>query len=255
MVIILLLYPLVAAAGLFFFESGLTHGLLRFVSGSALFTSAMSLSVLAAVFVAAYRKRANALLRSAWLFLFCGLVVLFLGSLIDPFFPGEESWVEELFATASFFPLLFFSLSIASPVRLLLLSRRQRTFYSVAGIAVLLAVFAAVFLPWLLIYEGPRLHVSTKHLLRLSQPVLDTILAEPLAFLVLVIGLTSGSGPYLFIGLGMLLLIPQDILEHFRLLRHADPYGDLATVISLTSRLYLLNGALLGIFRREKGAP
>jgi hypothetical protein len=195
------------------------------------------------------------LLRSAWLFLFCGLVILFLGSLIDPLFPGDESWVEELFATASFFPLLFFSLSIASPVRLLMLSRRQRMLYSVAGIAVLLAVFAAVFLPWLLIYEGPRLHVSTKHLLRLTKPVLDTILAEPLALLVLVIGLTSGSGPYLFIGLGMLLLLPQDILEHFQLLRHADPHHELAAVISIASRLYLLNGALLGIMKREKDAP
>lgn len=155
MVIILLLYPLVAAAGLFLFGSGPAHGLLRIISGSAVFTSVLSVSVLASVLIAAYRKRTNALLRSAWLFLFCGLVVLFLGSLIDPFFPGDESWVEELFATASFFPLLFFSLSIASPVRLLMLSRRQRVLYAVSGIAVLLAVFAAVFLPWLLIYEGP----------------------------------------------------------------------------------------------------
>lgn len=253
--IVLLLYPLVAAAGLFLFGPGPAHGLLRMVSTSTAFTAALSLTVLAAILVAAYRKRANALLRSAWLFLFCGLVILFLGSLIDPFFPGDESWVEELFATVSFFPLLFFSLSIASPLRLLMLTRRQRALYSAAGIAALLVVFAAVFLPWLLVYQGPRLHVSTKHLLRLSKPVLDTILAEPLAILVLVIGLTSGSGPYFLVGLGMLLLIPQDVLEHFQLLRHGDPHHELAAAISVASRFYLLNGALLGIFTREKVPP
>jgi hypothetical protein len=250
MVVILLLYPLVVAAGLFAFDFSFARGLLSVISGSVVFTAILSLLVLTAVLIAAYRTKANPVLRSAWLFLFCGLVVLFLASLIDPFLSGNEPWVEELFATASFFPLLFFSLSIASPMRLLMLSRRQRALYSLAGIALLLAVFAAVFLPWLFIYEGPRLHMSAKHLLRLSKPVLDAILAEPLALLVLVIGLTRGSGPYLFIGLGMLLLLPQDILDHFQLLRHADPHGQLATLLSIASRLYLLNGALLGIFKR-----
>jgi len=250
MVIFLLLYPIVAAVGLFVLDSALSHGLLNLVSSSAVFTAVLSLAVLTTILIAAYRKRANPVLRSAWLFLFCGLVVLFLGSLIEPFLSDNSPWAEELFATASFFPLLFFSLSIASPLRLLMLSRRQRALYAVAGVVALLAVFAAVFLPWLLIYEGPRLHASTKHLLRLSKPVLDTLLAEPLALLVLVIGLTSGSSPYLFIGLGMLLLIPQDILEHFQLLRSMDPHNQLAALFSIASRLFLLNGALLGIFKK-----
>jgi hypothetical protein len=252
MVIALVLYPMIVAAGLFLFDPSLARGLLRMASDSVVFTSVLSLSVLTSVLVAAYRRRSNPLLRSAWLFLFCGLSVLFLASMIDPFLSGNEPWIEELFATASFFPLLFFSLSIASPLRLLMLSRRQRTLYSIAGIVVLLAVFAAVFFPWLLIYEGPRLHASPKHLLRLTKPVLDTILAEPIALLVLVIGLTRGSGPYLFIGLGMLLLIPEDIFDHLSLLRQMDPHGQFSTLLSVVSRLYLLNGALLGIFKREK---
>ena len=132
-------------------------------------------------------------------------------------------------------------------------SRRQRILYLVAGIVALFVVFAIVFLPWLLMYEGPRLHASTKHLLRLAKPVLDTLLAEPLALLVLVIGLTSGSGPYLFIGLGLLLLIPEDILDHFQLLQRLDPHGQLSNLISVVSRLYLLNGAMLGIFKRQPG--
>jgi hypothetical protein len=203
--------------------------------------------------VAAYRQRDNPVLMSAWLFLFCGLTVLSLGSLIEPFLPGNESWTEELFSTASFFPLMFFSLYIASPMRLLIFSRRQRILYLAAGIVALLAVFAIVFLPWLLMYEGPRLHSSTKHLLRLAKPVLDTLLAEPLALFVLVIGLTSGSGPYLFIGLGLLLFIPEDILDHFQLLLRLDPHGQLSNLISLVSRLYLFNGAILAIFKRQPG--
>lgn len=250
MVIFLLIYPIIAAAGLFAFDAALPIELVNIMAGSVVFTAVLSLLVLTAVLVAAYRRRDNPVLMSAWLFLFCGLVVLSLAALIDPFLSGSESWAEELFSTVAFFPLMFFSLYIASPVRLLILSRRRRTLYFVAGIVVLLAVFAIVFLPWLLMYEGPRLHASTKHLLRLAKPVLDTLLAEPLALLVLVIGLTSGSGPYLFMGLGLMLLIPEDILDHFQLLQQMDPHGQFSNLISITSRLFLLNGAILGIFKR-----
>ncbi len=256
MVIVLLIYPVVVAAGLFVLDAVLPVELVNTMSSSIVFTAVLSLLVLTAVLAAAYRRKDNPVLMSAWLFLFCGLAVLSLGALIDPFLSGSESWAEELFSTASFFPLLFFSLYIASPLRLLILSRRQRTLYAVAGIVVLLAVFAIVFLPWLLLYEGPRLHATTKHLLRLSKPVLDTLLAEPIGLLVLVIGLTSGSGPYMFIGLGLMLFIPEDILDHFQLLRQVDPHGQFANLISIASRLYLLNGALLGIFSgRQSGEP
>lgn len=254
MVIVLLIYPIVVAAGLFALDAVLPIELVNTMSSSTVFTAVLSLLVLTAVLAAAYRRKDNPVLMSAWLFLFCGLAVLSLGALIDPFLSGSESWAEELFSTASFFPLLFFSLYIASPLRLLILSRRQRALYAVAGIVVFLAVFAIVFLPWLLLYEGPRLHASTKHILRLSKPVLDTLLAEPIGLLVLVIGLTSGSGPYMFIGLGLILLIPEDILDHFQLLRQVDPHGQFANLISIASRLYLLNGALLGIFSgRQSG--
>jgi hypothetical protein len=250
MVVILLLYPVVIAAGIYAFDAALRPGLLSLLTGSVLFTAVLSLVVLTAVVIAAYRRRDNPLLMSAWLFLFCGLAVLFLGSLIDPFLSTSESWTEELLATSAFLPLLFFSLYIASPLRLLMLPRRQRALYTAAGIALLLAVFAIVFLPWLLVYEGPRLHASTKHLLRLTKPVLDTLLAEPLALLVILMGLRSGSRPYLFIGLGILLLIPEDILDHFQLLHQMDARDQFSNLLSIASRLYLLNGALLGIFKR-----
>jgi len=254
MVILLLLYPIIVAAALFAIDAAVPIGLINIMTGSVVFVTVVSLVVLTAVLVAAYRQRDNPVLMSAWLFLFCGLIILSLGSLVDPFLSGRESWVEELLSTASFFPLMFFSLYIAAPVRLLIFSRRRRILYLAAGIVALLAVFAVVFLPWLLMYEGPRLHSSTKHLLRLAKPILDTLLAEPLALLVLVIGLTSGSGPYLFIGLGLLLLLPEDILDHFQLLRQLDPHGQLSNLISLVSLLYLLNGAMLGIFKPHAGA-
>ena len=251
MVVFLVLYPIIVCGGLFALDAALPVVLINVIAGSAVFTAALSLLVLATVLVAAYRNRDNPVLMSAWLFLFCGLTVLSLGSLVDPFLSESESWVEEVFSAASFFPLILFSLYVASPVRLLIFSRRQRALWIFAGIFALLAVFAIVFLPWLLIYEGPRLHASTRHLLRLVKPILDTLLVEPVALLVLVIGMTSGSAPYVLIGLGILFFIPEDILEHFQLLQKLDPHGQLSNLISIASRLYLLNGAMLGIFGRQ----
>ena len=250
----LLLYPLLVVAGLFAVDAALPMDLVTVMSGSFIFTAVLSVLILAAVLAAAWRNRENTVLMSAWLFLFCGLAILSFASLIDPFFPGSESWTEELFSTASFFPLLFFAIYIASPLRLILISDRRRALYVLGGVVALLAVIAVVFFPWLLLYEGPRLHSSTKHLLRMVKPVLDTILAEPLALVVLAVGFTSGSRPYLLTGIGLMLLIPEDILDHFQLLRQLDPYGQLAALISLASRLYLLNGAVLAFARRSRPA-
>jgi hypothetical protein len=254
MVIFLAVYPLLIVVGLYGLDEVLPIPLINTMSSSLVITAALSLAILAAVVAAAWRNRENTLLMGAWLFLFCGLTVLFLGSIADPYLPGGESWTEELFSVASFFPLFFFMLFIASPVRLLILPRRQRLLYLGAGILLLLAIFALVFFPWLLVYEGPRLHASTKHLLRLAKPVLDTLLVEPLALLVLAIGLTSGGGPYLFIGVGLLMFIPEDILDHFQLLRQLDTHGLVFNLISVASRLYLLNGALLAAFRTRAPA-
>jgi hypothetical protein len=253
MVIFLALYPLVVVGALFALDIPLPVELVSVTASSPAIIAVLSVCTLAAVLVAAWRRRDTPVLMSAWLLLFCGLVILSLGSLVDPFLIGDNAWVEELFATTAFFPLLFFALLIASPVRLLILPRRQRVVYLTAGIVVLAAVFAVVFLPWLLLYEGPRLHASSRHLLALVRPVLDTALAEPIALLVLVIGVTSGSGPYFLVGIGLLLFVPEDILEHFKLLQQVDPHGLLTDLISIASRLFLLNGALLGVFGKEAG--
>jgi hypothetical protein len=250
MVIILFVIPLVAVVALYVLDIFLPMELISTLTGSVPFIAALSVLVLAAILVAAYRRKDNPLLMSAWLFLLCGVIILSLAALVDPFISGSESWTEELLSAASFFPLLLFATFIASPVRLLILPRRQRILYLVAGIVVFLGVCALVVLPWLLVYEGPRLHASTKHLLRLVKPILDTILAEPIAVLVLVIGLAGGGEPYVFIGFGLLLLVPEDVLDHFQLLRELDPHNLFSNLISIASRLYLLIGALLGAFKR-----
>jgi len=254
MVIFLALYPILVVAGLFFLDIPLPIELVATTASSPIVIAVLSVCTLAAVLIAAFRHRENGVLLGAWLLLFCGLVILTAGSLMDPFIPAGDAWVDEIFSIAAFFPLLFFTVLIASPVRLIILSRRQRTLYGVVGIVAILLIFAVVFFPWLLLYQGPRNHASARHLLALVRPVLDTLLSEPIALLVLVIGLRRGGGPYLLLGIGLLLFVPEDVLDHFQLLREAQLHGLVPNLISIASRLYLLNGALLGVFARERGA-
>jgi len=238
----LLLAPLAVGVVLYAVDAALPMDLVIVMNGSLIFTAVLSVVLLAAVLAAAWRNRENAVLMSAWLFLFCGLTILSIASLIDPFFPGADSWTEELVSTASFFPLLFFAVYIASPLRLMLVTQRRRLLSVAGGVVALL-------------YEGPRLHSTTKHLLHLAKPVLDTLLVEPIALMVLAMGFTRGGRPYVLTGLGLVLLIPEDILEHFQLLQQMDPHGQISILVSVVSRLYLLTGALLAVARpREEKA-
>jgi len=254
MVIVLLVLPITLVVALFAVDLALPMELVRTVTGSAAFVGVLSALTLAAILVAAYRTKDRPHLRTAWHFLFCGVAILSLASLVDTIGPAGESWTEELLSAAAFLPLLFFAVYIATPLRLLIFSRRRRVLFAAAGIVVFLGVFALVFLPWLLSYEGPRLHSSMKHLLRLSQPALDTILVEPLALLVLVIGLAGGGSPYVLVGVGLLLFIPEDVLNHFQLLQETTSQELFSNLLSIASRLYLLSGALLGILTAARRA-
>jgi hypothetical protein len=245
MVVFLALYPVLAVAGLAALDAVLPAELIRIISASVVVTGAFSVVILLAVLAASWRTRGTTLLSFAWLFLFTGLVVLFLGSVVDPFLPGGESWTEELCSVASFFPLLFFTILISSPVRILILPRRSRALSIGAGILSFLAVCAVVLIPGVLLS-------TPKHVLSFLRPLLDTLLVEPLALLVMVIGLAQGSGPYLLTGLGLLLLIPEDILEHYKLIMSLNAHGTVSDLVSIASRLYLLNGALLAAFRGGK---
>lgn len=62
---------------------------------------------------------------SAWLFLFCGTILISLGQLIDIFAFSEKSWSSEVLEDVAFVPLLIFALFISAPMKLMLLPRRR----------------------------------------------------------------------------------------------------------------------------------
>ncbi len=121
MVILLALYPLAAAAGIVLLDRLYPVGITAFVTSSPAFSAALSVAVLAAIIVAALRQRENVVLLSAWLFFFCGEMILALGYIVEPFVPVEAHWIEEVFEITAFFPLLVFVAYIASPMRILIL--------------------------------------------------------------------------------------------------------------------------------------
>jgi MYXO-CTERM domain-containing protein len=175
------------------------------------------LAVLAALLAAAWRRRDNAVLLSAWLFLFCGMILVSLGQLIDFYAVQEEAWSSELLEAAAFVPLLIFALYVAAPMRLLLLSRRREVLFWVLGI---------------LIFAG--------------------VLLGPVGVFVISLGWLRGREPYPLIGLGLLFSLPADILEHYHLLSHRAQQGQLALLFVLVSQLYFLVGALLAATRRKR---
>jgi hypothetical protein len=126
-----------------------------------------------------------------------------MGSLIDPFVPQGDLWIEELFETTSFIPLL---------------------------------------------------HSSARNVIRMMQPALDLVFAAPIALLIVVTGFSRGSRPYLLVGLGLLLFMPEDIFSHFQLLSLLEIHGQLSNLLTIMSQLYILNGVLLNSFGREEEA-
>jgi hypothetical protein len=149
--------------------------------------------------------------------LFCGMILVSLGQLIDFYAVQEEAWSSELLEAAAFVPLLIFALYVAAPMRLLLLSRRREVLFWVLGI---------------LIFAG--------------------VLLGPVGVFVISLGWLHGREPYPLIGLGLLFSLPADILEHYHLLSHRAQQGQLALLFVLVSQLYFLVGALLAATRRKR---
>ncbi len=255
MVIALALYPLAVVAGIALLDRLAPVGLVALITSSSAFNAALCAVVLAAVLAASLRHRGRTVLMSAWLFFFCGALILALGYLVEPFVPEDASWVEELFETVAFFPLVIFVAYVASPLRIVMLSRARRRLYTVLGIVLLVGVAAVVFLPWALAREGPRLHSSAENLMHLAQTVLDIILLEPIILVLLVIGLSQGSRAYFLVAVGLLILLPEDIVGSFRDLRLWDLYGQYSHLLFVGSQLYILNGALLGALERRRKEP
>jgi hypothetical protein len=247
-----LVAPVFVGAALYALQFLLGFDLLTVIFSSPWIYWCVVLAVLAAVLAAAYRRRDNIVLMSAWLFLFCGMILVSLGQLIDFYGTGGEAWSSEILEDAAFVPLLIFALYVAAPLRLLLLPRRRRLLFWLLGTLLFAAVAAVVLVPWLSASGvGPH-RKEAKYLLSLAQPLLDVLLLVPVGLFVISLGWLHGLEPYPLIGLGLLLTVPGDILEHYHLLSQRALQGQLAFLFGLASQLYFLGGALLCATRRKR---
>ena len=219
------------------------------VSSWALYLG-LSLAVLLAVLAAAYARRDNAVLSSAWLFFFCGMLFLSLAELLEMLQVSGPPWVSDLFEVAGFVPLLIFAAYVAAPLRILVVGRRRAALYAVLGLGLILLVVALTLPPW--VGGGAARHGGRWFLV--LKPELDALLLLPLALLLLVLGAARRSHPYLFVGLGLLLMLPADLLGYYHLLSGVGLHERLAAVLSVASQIYMLIGALACAFRRLPGA-
>jgi hypothetical protein len=250
MVILLAVYPLAVAAGIFLLDRLIPVGIVAFVTSTPTFAAILSAVVLAATIVAALRQREKVVLLSAWLFFFCGEAILALGVIMEPFVPPGVHWIEEVFETVSLFPLLLFVAYVASPVRIMIIRRSRLRLYPLVGALLLAGAAAVAFIPWVLGLEGARQYSTPENALHLSQTVLDVILLEPIAVVLLVIGISRSSLPYVFVAIGLALLLPEDLLAGYVFLRGRGLLAQYAHLVFIASQIYILNGALLAGFRR-----
>ena len=251
MVIFLALYPLAAAAVVVLLDLLTISGIVGYLAAAPTFASALGAVVLAAIILAAVRHRGNPVLMSAWLFFFCGQLILVLGWILEPFVPRQAHWIEEVFELVAFVPLIVFVAYVVSPLRIIILPRSHtRTSLVLAGF--LLAAAAAVALvPVAVGLGGARRLPPSDQMLHVWQAVLDMVLLEPLAVALLAIGISRSSAPYAFLGAGLVLMLPEDLLMGYGLFASADLFGRYAHLAFVVAQLYILNGALLAAARRK----
>ena len=251
MVILLALYPLAVAAGIVLLDRLVPVGIVALVTSTPTFSAALCAVVLVAIIVAALRQRDSVVLLSAWLFFLCSEMILALGYVMEPFVPPRSHWIEEVFELVSFFPLLVFVAYIASPMRLLILPRARTRSYLALGALLLAGAAAITLVPWILGLEKAGGTSAPESLMHLPQTVLDIVVLEPIALVLLVIGVSQSSRPYVFLAIGLTLLLPEDMLVGYGILRAGGRFGQYAHLVFIVSQLYILNGALLASIRRR----
>lgn len=141
---------------------------------------------------------------------------------------------------------------IVSPMRLLVLPRARTRRYPVLGALLLIGTAAIAFAPWIFGLDAARENTASENVLHLSQVVLDMILLEPIALVLLAIGISSSSRPYVFLEMGLTLLLPEDMLSGHVFLHGWSFWGRYAHLVFVVSQFYILNGALLAGFRRRR---
>jgi hypothetical protein len=245
MVIVLVLLPLSVAGSLLALELAFPADLVVPLASSPVLYPLLAGATLLAILVSAYRSRFSVVLLSAWLFLFCGALLLSVAQLIELFRGSQGEWASDIVEAVAFVPLLMFTGFVAAPLRLLAIGRRRRLLLVVliAVFVLLVALIAAG--PWLGAL-GARSPELQPRLLALLKPELDALLLVPLALLLLAFGLSRPARPYWFIGLGLLAMLPADVLGHYHLLSSLPIQEQLATLLDLTSQAYFLFGAILG---------
>ena len=112
MVTLLALLPPALAAILLAVDAALPANLLTALSSSWSVYLGLSVAVLLAILAAAYVRRDSLMLSSAWLFLFCGMMLMSLAELLELLHIAGPPWVSDLFEAAGFFPLLIFAAGI-----------------------------------------------------------------------------------------------------------------------------------------------
>jgi hypothetical protein len=79
--------------------------------------------------------------------------------------------------------------------------------------------------------------------------------AQSLGIALVVIGMSRSSAPYAFLGAGLMVLLPEDLLTGYGIFASADLFGRYAHVAFVVSQLYIVNGALLAAARRKAADP
>ncbi len=240
MVGFLALLPPLLAAALLVAEAALPGDLVVPLASSWAVYAGLSAAVLAAILVAAWGRRDSAVLAGAWLFLFCGMMMLSLAEVVELAGAQGEAWVSDLFETAALFPLLIYTGFVAAPLRILVVGRRRTALYAVLAVALIVVVALLTLAP--VLRPGPGAHGGPR-VLRVVKPELDAVLLMPVALLLLALGAARRAYPYVFVGLGLLVMLPTDLLHHYHLANGLEIEEELAALLSLVSQLYVLIGA------------
>jgi hypothetical protein len=156
---------------------------------------------------------------------------------------------------AAFVPFAAFALQIASPLTIVFASRRR----FVGLIVVVVALFAAVALVELLpVLAGATAEHPLRGLhstLAMVRPFLDVLLFLPLAAVVAFAGLRRRGESYVAVGLGILAMLPGDVLFHYDLLTGKPGLEEAAFAFTAVSLLYFAIGSLRDAIRSGQSRP
>jgi hypothetical protein len=214
----------------------------------------VALAVAATAF-AALRRRKSGVLFSAWLLLLIGILLFSAGEILELLTRSGDNVIEEVFRVAAFVPFAAFALQIASPLTIVFASRRR----FVGLIVIAVALFAAITLVEVLpVLAGAAAEHPLRGLhstLAMVRPFLDILLFLPIAAVVAFVGLRRRGESYVSIGLGILAMLPGDVLFHYDLLTGKPGLEEAAFAFTAVSLMYFAIGSLRSAIQGESPRP